>query len=221
MMRFKHLACLALTALLLTSTLTGCSAQEVRDRILLYLFSSSGQSTSVSSEVASPEPEVTPEPASSKVASPKPEVTPEPASSEVTSPKPEVTPDPTPTPDPFTRTVEDANAEISSLLAELDSLESSMTSQIDSCAASARSEYHALPAREQTYWNKLRIIMSYSGTLSSLESSCDAQVSDIVSKIRAALEDSGQSTALADQVWSSYNSKKSSAIASLRSSAGI
>jgi hypothetical protein len=190
-MRCKRLACLALTALLLASALTGCSAQEIRNRILLYLFSSSGQSTSASSEVSAPEPESTPEPT------------------------------PTPTPHPITRTVEDANAEVSSLLAELDSLESSMTSQIDSYASSARSDYHALPASEQTYWNKLRIIMSYASTLSSLESSCDAQVSSIVSKIRSALEDSGQSTALADQVWSSYNSKKSSAIASLRSSAGI
>jgi hypothetical protein len=193
-MRSKRLACLALAALLLAA-LTGCSAQEIRDRILLYLFSSSGQAASAAEEVAAPTPE------------PTPEETPEPT--------------PEPTPHPITRTVEDANAEIDSLLSELGALESSMTAQIDSYASSARSEYHALPASEQNYLNKLRIIMSYAGTLSSLESSCDAQVSRIVSKIRAALEDSGQSTALADQVRSSYNSKKSAAIASLRSRAGV
>jgi hypothetical protein len=190
-MRSTRLACLALATLLLACTLTGCSAQAIRDRILLYLFSAPGQTASASSEVAAPTPEETPEPT------------------------------PEPTPHPITRTVEDANAEISSLLAELASLESSMTAQIDSYASSARSEYHALPAKERTYWNKLRIIMSYAGTLSSLESSCDAQVSRIAAKIRAALEDSGQSTALADQVRSSYESKKSAAISSLRSSAGI
>ena len=60
----------------------------------------------------------------------------------------------------------ECDAKISSLMSELYSLESSARSDVSSAIQSAKDEYHALPAEERTFANKVSIAYKH---LSSVE----------------------------------------------------
>ena len=106
----------------------------------------------------------------------------------------------------------ECDAKISSLMSQLYSLESSARSDVSSAVQSARDEYHALPASEQTFGNKVSIASKH---LSSVESTYDSAVSSVVSEMRSVLREYNQPETVADQAWSYYQSAKSSMISSL------
>ena len=106
----------------------------------------------------------------------------------------------------------ECDAKISSLMSELYSLESSARSDVSSAIQSAKDEYHALPASEQTFGNKVSIAYSH---LSSVESTYDSAVSSVVNQMRSVLREYNQPETVADQAWSYYQSAKSSMISSL------
>ena len=106
----------------------------------------------------------------------------------------------------------ECDAKISSLMSELYSLESSAQSDVSSAIQSAKDEYHALPAKEQTFANKASIAYKH---LSSVESTYDSAVSSVVSEMRSILREYNQPETVADQAWSYYQSAKSSMISSL------
>lgn len=106
----------------------------------------------------------------------------------------------------------ECDAKISSLMSELYSLESSARSDVSSAIQSAKDEYHALPAEERTFSNKVSIAYSH---LSSVESTYDSAVSSVVSEMRSVLREYNQPETIADQAWSYYQSAKSSMISSL------
>ena len=106
----------------------------------------------------------------------------------------------------------ECDAKISSLMSELYSLESSAQSDVSSAIQSAKDEYHALPAKEQTFANKASIAYKH---LSSVESTYDSAVSSVVSEMRSILREYNQPETVADQEWSYYQSAKSSMISSL------
>lgn len=106
----------------------------------------------------------------------------------------------------------ECDAKISSLMSELYSLESSARSDVSSAIQSAKDEYHALPAKEQTFANKASIAYKH---LSSVESTYDSAVSSVVSEMRSVLREYNQPETVADQAWSYYQSAKSSMISSL------
>ena len=106
----------------------------------------------------------------------------------------------------------ECDAKISSLMSELYSLESSARSDVSSAIQSAKDEYHALPAEERTFSNKVSIAYSH---LSSVESTYDSAVSSVVSEMRSVLRQYNQPETVADQAWSYYQSAKSSMISSL------
>lgn len=106
----------------------------------------------------------------------------------------------------------ECDAKISSLMSELYSLESSARSDVSSAIQSAKDEYHALPAEERTFANKVSIAYSH---LSSVESTYDSAVSSVVSEMRSVLRQYNQPETVADQAWSYYQSAKSSMISSL------
>lgn len=106
----------------------------------------------------------------------------------------------------------ECDAKISSLMSELYSLESSARSDVSSAIQSAKDEYHALPAEERTFSNKVSIAYSH---LSSVESTYDSAVSSVVSEMRSVLREYNQPETVADQAWSYYQSAKSSMISSL------
>lgn len=109
------------------------------------------------------------------------------------------------------------DTELQSLINELYAVQARAQSSLNSAIAAAKSEYHALPANEQTASRKLSIVMSKSSQLQSLQASCDKEVNDIVARMRKLLRENGQSTALADQALSTYESQKNSTISSLKS----
>ena len=106
----------------------------------------------------------------------------------------------------------ECDAKISSLMSELYSLESSARSDVSSAIQSAKDEYHALPAEERTFSNKVSIAYKH---LSSVESTYDSAVSSVVSEMRSVLREYNQPETVADQAWSYYQSAKSSMISSL------
>lgn len=73
-------------------------------------------------------------------------------------------------------------------------------------------EYHALPASQRTFANKVSIAYKH---LSSVESTYDSAVSSVVSEMRSVLREYNQPETIADQAWSYYQSAKSSMISSL------
>lgn len=106
----------------------------------------------------------------------------------------------------------ECDAKISSLMSQLYSLESSARSDVSSAIQSAKDEYHALPASQRTFGNKVSIAYSH---LSSVESTYDSAVSSVVSEMRSVLREYNQPETVADQAWSYYQSAKSSMISSL------
>lgn len=106
----------------------------------------------------------------------------------------------------------ECDAKISSLVSQLYSLESSARSDVSSAIQSAKDEYHALPASQRTFGNKVSIAYSH---LSSVESTYDSAVSSVVSEMRSVLRQYNQPETVADQAWSYYQSAKSSMISSL------
>ena len=106
----------------------------------------------------------------------------------------------------------ECDAKIASLMSQLYSLESSARSDVSSAIQSAKDEYHALPAEERTFSNKVSIAYSH---LSSVESTYDSAVSSVVSEMRSVLRQYNQPETVADQAWSYYQSAKSSMISSL------
>lgn len=106
----------------------------------------------------------------------------------------------------------ECDAKISSLMSELYSLESSARSDVSSAIQSAKDEYHALPAEERTFANKVSIAYKH---LSSVESTYDSAVSSVVSEMRSVLREYNQPETIADQAWSYYQSAKRSMISSL------
>lgn len=95
----------------------------------------------------------------------------------------------------------ECDAKISSLLSQLYSLESSARSAVSSAISAAKDEYHALPAEERTFANKVSIAYKH--------------LSSVVSEMRRVLREYNQPETVADQAWSYYQSAKSSMISSL------
>ena len=106
----------------------------------------------------------------------------------------------------------ECDAKIASLTSELYSLESSARSDVSSAVQSAKDEYHALPASERTFANKVSIAYKH---LSSVESTYDSAVSSVVSEMRSILREYNQPETVADQAWSYYQSAKRDMISSL------
>ena len=106
----------------------------------------------------------------------------------------------------------ECDAKINALMSELYALESSARSDVSSAIQSAKDEYHALPASQRTFGNKVSIAFSH---LSAVESTYDSAVSSVVSEMRSILREYNQPETVADQAWSYYQSAKSSMISSL------
>lgn len=105
--------------------------------------------------------------------------------------------------------------EIKALIQQLYVVRSSAMNGLNACIGSAKAEYKALPEEQQTQAKKIAVCLSKAGQLKVLQSSCDKEVAGIVSQMRKVLQENGQSTALADQVESTYQSQKSAMYSSL------
>ena len=107
--------------------------------------------------------------------------------------------------------------ELKALLQQLYAVKARAESGLNSCIASAKAEYKALPKEKQTTTRKITIVLGKTSELEKLQSSCDKEVDSIVSQMRTLLVENGQSTELADQAQASYEAQKKERIATLKS----
>ena len=107
--------------------------------------------------------------------------------------------------------------ELKALLQQLYAVKARAESGLNSCIASAKAEYKALPKEKQTTTRKITIVLGKTSELEKLQSSCDKEVDSIVSQMRTLLVENGQSTELADQAQASYEAQKKERIAALKS----
>ena len=101
-------------------------------------------------------------------------------------------------------------AEIKALLQQVYAVKARAESGLNSCIDSAKAQYDALPDWQKNQATKVMIVASKTAELTSLQSSCDKEMEQIVGQMRKVLQENGQSTALADQVMATYNQTKSS-----------
>ncbi len=107
--------------------------------------------------------------------------------------------------------------ELKALLQQLYAVKARAESGLNSCIASAKAEYKALPKEKQTTTRKIAIVLGKTSELEKLQSSCDKEVDSIISQMRTLLIENGQSTELADQAQASYEAQKKERIAALKS----
>lgn len=107
-------------------------------------------------------------------------------------------------------------AELKVLIQRVYAVKARAEKGLDSCIASAKEEYWALPQKQQTQTRKVMIVVSKAGELRALQASCDKEMDEIVSQMRKLLQENGQSTALADEVMQAYNAEKSSRYTELK-----
>lgn len=112
------------------------------------------------------------------------------------------------------------DAEVQRLITSLYVLRSSYSSRLSGLVSSAKSEFAALPAEQQTDTARRRIVASKISEASSLESSCDAQVNSIYQQLKSRLSELGQSTSAADRILSAYQQEKTLAKAQYMSQLG-
>lgn len=88
------------------------------------------------------------------------------------------------------------------------SIKASFLGQIGALASAAENEFYALPTEERNSSSKASIIAKYLGQASSLEDSCDSQVSSTLSAMRSELDAIGADTSIVGQLQSSYEEQK-------------
>lgn len=103
----------------------------------------------------------------------------------------------------------DYEAELSELIGEIYVLEATFSGAVDGLINSAISEYQSLPPEMHTNAKKLEIGLKYLGVANSMESSCDSQMSSLLSKIESNLMASGKDTALLGEIKNAYHNEKS------------
>lgn len=101
-----------------------------------------------------------------------------------------------------------AAAIIAKYSSRLYSIKASFLGQLGTLASAAKNEFYALPPEERNSSAKASIISKYLGQASSLETSCDSQVSSTLSAMRSELNAIGADTSIVGQLQSSYEAQK-------------
>ncbi len=99
------------------------------------------------------------------------------------------------------------DAELAGMVGEIYVLRASFTGQLDGLLQQAKEEYISLPEAERDK-QKGKLASKYLSMAGSLESSCDAQMEDILSRIEAHLKKTGGDTALVKEIRKAYENEK-------------
>ena len=102
----------------------------------------------------------------------------------------------------------DYSAQISAEVARAYVLRNRFTGKLDSLLEQAKTDYSTIPDKARTTDRKTEFIEKYMGIANDMEASCDASMSELVGNVRRMLKASGQSTSLADEIASTYDSEK-------------
>ena len=105
---------------------------------------------------------------------------------------------------------------ISQYIGKMYALEGQVSAQASGLISAAKAEYIAAAKnvpKEQRPALKASIISKYAGQAYAVAGNTDAQVSAIVNELKAYLKKNGRSTAIADEMYNTYLSKKSAMMA--------
>ncbi|MBR3934390.1 MAG: hypothetical protein IKJ68_10860 [Clostridia bacterium] len=101
-----------------------------------------------------------------------------------------------------------SDEKVSECIARMYVLKSTFESQLDGIYVEAKSYYSSLTP-EQRKNAKSEMMKTFYSRATSLESSCDAQVSSVLSELETALVASGESTELVNKIQTAYDEEKS------------
>jgi hypothetical protein len=97
----------------------------------------------------------------------------------------------------------------------MNAMEKKFKARLYNIVVDAQTEYLALPEGSRNAVKKVAIVLSKKSALEAAEKECDADVEEILTRMRAALAASGQDDTLAVEAEKTYKQKKSEAIAEL------
>jgi hypothetical protein len=169
-------------------------------------------------------PEASEAPTESAAASENPSVAPSasPAATQTPSASPSATPTATPSQSPeASASPEEPDAEpdyeqeVQQCIAEMNAQEKKFKARLYNIVVEAQTEYLELPESSRNAVKKVAIILSKKSALEAAEKECDAEVDEILTRMRAALAASGQDDTLAREAEQAYKKKKSEALAEL------
>ena len=100
----------------------------------------------------------------------------------------------------------DVEAQIQEQIAQMYVLRSTYVSKLESIAQAAIDEY---TQGEHTAENKADVVYKRLEELTALEKECDAQVAQVVERLRSLLKQAGKDDSLAKQVEATYQEEKS------------
>lgn len=100
----------------------------------------------------------------------------------------------------------DLDAQIQEQIAQMYVLRSTYIAKLESIAQAAIDEY---TQGEHTDENKADVVYKRVEELTALEKDCDAQVADVVARLRELLQQAGRDDSLAQQVEKTYQEEKS------------
>lgn len=99
------------------------------------------------------------------------------------------------------------DAELAAMVGEIYGLRTSFVGQLDGLLQQAKAEYGALSAEERQK-QKQSLISKYVGLAGGLESSCDAQMEEILGRMQKHLKKNGGDTSLIKEIRKTYNDEK-------------
>jgi hypothetical protein len=139
-----------------------------------------------------------------------PTATPTPAASESPAATPTQSPEASAAP-----AEPDYEAQVQQCIEEMNAQEKKFKARLYNIVVDAQTEYLELPESSRNAVKKVAIILSKKSALEAAEKECDAEVDEILTRMRAALAASGQDDTLATEAEKAYKQKKSAAIAEL------
>lgn len=116
-------------------------------------------------------------------------------------------PNSTPSQTPASTPQQTAGQTVAKAIARLYITKSDYLGRLDAIEAQVRAEYIAL-SKEEKKGAKQRFLAQYLPTVAAWESECDAAVYGVITEVREALKQSGQSETVADQIEASYLNEK-------------
>lgn len=104
----------------------------------------------------------------------------------------------------------DYNTQISDLVAQVYVIKARFTSSLRGLEQTVCNEFYSLPKSEWNNENKNRIIKKYTQSALDMQADCDAQVNDILTRLKPLLSAAGKDESIINTIKTSYENEKKS-----------
>ena len=104
----------------------------------------------------------------------------------------------------------DYDTQISDLVAQVYVIKARFTSSLRGLEQTVCSEFYSLPKSEWNNENKNRIIKKYTQSALDMQADCDAQVNDILTRLKPLLSAAGKDESIINTIKTSYENEKKS-----------